>query len=82
MSKAQATNDQSDRRSTDSEDVFSSVDRSNFPKDDAKSQPWKDLDINLTEEWEPARWNIAGRAHKAILVSIGEHFTFMSGGTW
>lgn len=83
MSDSHTSDKGSERSSTDhGDDLFSSVDRSGLPNDDAKIQPWKNLDINLTEEWEPARWNIAGRAYQAILVHIGEHFTFMSGGTW
>jgi hypothetical protein len=75
-------NDCMQRISEDSNDIFNDVDRENLPDDDGKIQPWRDMDIGLTEEWEPARWNFAGRAYKAIYVSVGEFFTFMSGGTW
>ena len=82
MSDTEHTNELNTRLSEDSDDVFASVDRTNYPDDVAKAHPWRDLDINFTEEWEPARWNIAGRAYKAIVVTIGEYFTFMSGSTW
>lgn len=74
-----------DQQSIDSsnsrDDVFAAVDRQNIPDDESKTQPWRDLDIGFTSEWEPSRWNIPGQAYKRLVVTVTEYFTFMSGGT-
>ncbi|KIX07671.1 uncharacterized protein Z518_02325 [Rhinocladiella mackenziei CBS 650.93] len=67
--------------SSDSEDPFDSVDRTGFPDDRDKIRPWKDLNLELGDEWEPARWNVPGRIYKKILVEVAGYFSLMSGAT-
>ncbi|KAJ4295249.1 hypothetical protein N0V90_007260 [Kalmusia sp. IMI 367209] len=56
--------------SGDTDTVFSSLDRDGFPTADAKAQPWKSIEEESDEEWQPASWNVFGRAYKAVLVTV------------
>lgn len=63
------------------DDVFAAVDRANFPERDGLPEPWKQLGLGVTDNWEPYRWNLWGAKKKCqgIYVSVVEFFTLMSG---
>jgi len=48
--------------------VWSEVDRSGFPQECRKSQPWKDAGEH-TDKDQPSRWNLPGRAWKKVMVT-------------
>lgn len=62
---------------------WSNVDRNGFPAANNKSQPWKSLDIpDNDDEWQPARWNIVGRAWKQVQVAVDLVWDLGTGNTW
>ncbi|KAJ4302826.1 hypothetical protein N0V90_001717 [Kalmusia sp. IMI 367209] len=52
--KARSAKDSSNPPSP-TEDIFDDVDKSGFPEDDGKTAPWRDLNLDLDDDWEPAR---------------------------
>jgi hypothetical protein len=57
MSSKMAASDRSSSGSPEPTDnVFDTVDHSGYPDEQGKTAPWKDLNLTLDDEWEPARW--------------------------
>jgi hypothetical protein len=60
----------------DLDEIFRSVDRSNFPKDDGmnKARPWEQLDLGEHQIAAPYRWSIraAGKACDPIFVEVSQ----------
>ncbi|KAJ5289134.1 hypothetical protein N7478_002164 [Penicillium angulare] len=48
------------------------MDREGYPPSSNKRQPWVEDGLGPTEEYEPAKWNIVGRAWKRVTVFVEE----------
>jgi hypothetical protein len=63
---------------------LSGVDRDGFPPAADKTQPWKALGVPEPEEeaWQPAPWNLLGRAWKTVLVTVDMILDLGTINTW
>lgn len=72
------------KRSSGSSDrvneVFKSVSREGYPQARDRTQPWKDI-YEVDDQWEPASWNIIGKAWKSVTILAGELYQFGTGAT-
>lgn len=49
---------------------WGSLDRKGFPSAEERSQPWRKIIVQDAEEWEPAPWNLVGRAWRTVLIAV------------
>lgn len=63
---------------------LSGVARDGFPPTADKTQPWKALGVPEPEEedWQPAPWNIIGRAWQTVLVTVDMILDLGTINTW
>ena len=81
--RSSLSSDRSDhKRSVQSSDFWTGVDRTGFPNKNDKVQPWKDNNLVPTQEYRPSRWNLLGRAWDSIMVAVEEIIDLGTGKTW
>ncbi|KAH8704215.1 hypothetical protein BGW36DRAFT_458326 [Talaromyces proteolyticus] len=64
------TQDMETSQQSSTASVLDDVDRRGFPAPSDKAQQWKENGVEIVEDWEPARWNIFGRAWKQVKVTV------------